>query len=378
MSHESDSKPIMKSPPIIHSYPEHKIPEEYVKYMHETFGHILESSEEIPKEVADFLDSDLPTLEDLPDWVTQEPEMKKDSLMKIGKKVSLTKKFETGIITEKEFNNLVKQLTLGESCDIKGNYSYKTHIILNFITDKLGSDKEFMAHLVIDRDPESLYYTVADIQRCRKELGAIEVWATDSEIKERMGLKRMSNREINKAVEDCADLEFEGKLYCYHDPITKRYKSYDVGGAEKHFFGFVREKSGKVARRTGYKENAYCFTFNTLLSNILLANMMNGNLQLQHNDFYQLRGGIQNMLNHTLMWERPTFINLKTACALFRITTKHIKWQQELCEENFNVAKRARFIDWSKFGKGSKVRYKITKKERLLQPKEVKLLPENT
>jgi hypothetical protein len=318
-----------------------------------------------------------PEFEDLPVWLTRAP--KRDVVaIKKAKRASLAKKFETGIVTEKGFNNLVKQLILGESCDIKGNYSYKTHIILNFITDKLGSDKEFMAHLVIDRDPESLYYTVADIQRCRKELGAIEVWVTDSEIKEKMGLTRMSNKEINKAVEDCADLEFEGKLYCYHDPITKKYKSYDVGGAEKHFFGFVREKSGKVARRTGYEENAYCFTFNTLLSNILLANMMNGNLQLQPKDFYQLRGGIQNMLNHVLMWGSPTFINLKTLCALLGIKSKHVKWQQKYCEDNLNVAKKAGFIDWSKFGKGSKVRYKITKKGRLLQPRKIELLPENT
>jgi hypothetical protein len=316
-----------------------------------------------------------PEFEDLPVWLTRAP--KRDVVaIKKAKRASLAKKFETGIVTEKGFNNLVKQLILGESCDIKGNYSYKTHIILNFITDKLGSDKEFMAHLVIDRDPESLYYTVADIQRCRKELGAIEVWVTDSEIKEKMGLTRMSNKEINKAVEDCADLEFEGKLYCYHDPITKKYKSYDVGGAEKHFFGFVREKSGKVARRTGYKENIYCFTFNTILSNILLTNIMNGNIQIKSKEFYQLRAGLQNLGNYILMWKAPTFINLKTLCALLGIKSKNITDQQRYCEDNLNKFKELGYITWVKFGKGIKARYKIWKKERLLQPRKIGLLPE--
>ena len=375
MHWREEEKPTMKCPPIIHTYPEPAIPEEYVKYMHDTFGHILESQEEIPKEVADFLGS-VQKFEDLPDWVTkEEPEMKKDALMKISKKASLAKKIDLGIVSEKGFSNLVKQLILGESCDIKGNYSHKTHMILDFITGKLCNDKEFTAHLVIDRGDEKPY-TLKDIQRCREESGAIELWATDSEIKEMLGLTRMSNKEINKAVEDCADLEFEGILCCYYDAETGKYKSYDLGGSQKHFFGFVREKTGRVASRTGYEENAYYFIFDTILSSILLTNIMNGNIQIKSKEFYQLRAGLQNLGNYVLMWKTATFINLKTLCAMLGIKSKHVKWQQRLCEDNLNEFKELGYITWVKFGKGSKARYKIWKKKRLLQPKEVELLPE--
>ena len=370
-----------KRPPVINIYQNYEPPEDYVKYMHDTFGHIINSKKEVPKDVEDFLGADFCTQEEeeLPNFsqeqeLTRDFEIKKDSLMKIDKKISLAKKFDIGIIAEKGYSNLVKQLILGESCDIKGNYSHKTHMILDFITDKLCSNKEFTAHLVIDRG-DVKPYTVEDIRRCHKESGAIEIWATDGEIRNTLGLKRMSNREINKAVEDCADLEFEGKLYCYYNTETRELKSYDVGGAEKHFFGFVREKSGKVATRTGYEENSYCFRFNTILSNILLTNIMNGNIQIKPKEFYQLRGGLQNLGNYIFMWKNATFINLKTLCALLGIKSKNTTDQQKLCEDNLNEFKELGYITWVKFGKGIKARYKIWKKERSLKPEKSKLLP---
>jgi hypothetical protein len=61
-----------------------------------------------------------------------------------------------------------------------------------------------------------------------------------------LGLVRASNKEIAQAVEDCADLEFYGELFCYYDAKTGKYRSYDLGGSQKHFFGFIRAKSGKI------------------------------------------------------------------------------------------------------------------------------------
>jgi hypothetical protein len=111
----------------------------------------------------------VPKFEDLPDWKTKEkPEVEKDALIKASKKVSLVNKIDLGIVSEKGFSNLVKQLVLGESCAIKGNYSYKTHMILDFITHKVCTEwKEFTAHLVIDKGDEEPF-TIEDIQYCRE------------------------------------------------------------------------------------------------------------------------------------------------------------------------------------------------------------------
>lgn len=370
---KSDSKSKTSNPPIINDYPEHEN-KEHIKqmknYMMEKFGHIINSPDEMPAEV--------PTFDDLPDWVTkEESETKKDvALIKRDKKTSLAKKFDLGIISEKGFSNLVKQLILGESCEIKGNYSYKAHMILDFITHKLCyKNKEFMVHKVVDRDNENLI-TVDDIENHRTLWGSVRIRATDSEIKKTLGLTRMSNKDIFQAVADCADLEFEGSLYCYYDAETRELKSYDLGGSQKHFFGFVREKTERVASRTGYVENAYYFIFDTILSSILLTNIMNGNIQIKSKEFYQLRAGLQNLGNYILMWKAPTYINLNTLCALLGIKSKNTTQQQRYCEDNLNELKELGYITWVKFGKGSKARYKIWKKKRLLQPEAVVLLSE--
>lgn len=328
-----------------------------------------------------------PIISDLPEWVTKEPE-KKDTLALInkGKVKKLITAMDIGIVSEKGFSNLVKQLTLGNECSIKGNYNYKTHMILDFLIHKIAIEcKKLTADLIINKDEDGPY-TIKDIQNaCEESWEPIKVFATDKEIKETLGLKNiMSNREIAEAVVDCSELTFTGDICCYYNPVTKLLTSYDLKGADARLFGLIRKKTRHVSSRTGYQENAYSFRFVTIFSYILLANIMNGNLQIKPKEFYQLRAGLQNFLNYVLMWastwKKPTIIDLDMLCKLFGIESKNVTDKQRYCEKNLDEVKK--YIYWAPVPKsrGKNKRYRVWKKAMLLKPRELPedINPKNT
>lgn len=358
---------------------------EYEEFMLKVYGNIINSSKN--KTLQEIIESlgEIPEQEDLPEWLQTDPDKEselhipgqtekqkadREELIKRIKEKRLIHKFDWGVIAEKGFSYMVKELLLEENCKVIGKYDHKVQMILDCISHTLVAEhilsKKVIARHVVRKDN---YYTVEKLEAIKEEMEyEVKVILKDSEIKQILGLEdQLSNREIFEAFNNLLDIQIEGKFNCYYDPTNTKYREAGLGDNEKLFSDLVYDRTCKKARRTGYEEHRYCFIFRTRLSKIFLANILNGNIYIKPKKFYRLRSGHQNILNHILPVQGYTRLSLTDLSKLVGLKVERTNRQQQLVEKYLNdLVNHGYLRKWKKYGTGKKTYYVLYKEKNYL------------
>jgi hypothetical protein len=239
---------------------------------------------------------------------------------------------------------------------IVGDFNYKvkwihdcfTHILKKEYVDKAPKLKEAIFR------PEDKDKILAHINEFRSYLPQLKF--TDAQFRKITGLKKVSGEEINQLVESYRKLDIKGEIFSYWDKEINRWIRASFSGS---IADVLTLETGKISPRGNKPEHEYCFSLNAG-GFLLFHNLLHRRYKSFPKDFYQLRGGAQDIYRYVAQFNASDLLIRTMSKILGYGETKNISERKKRIDYYLNELKENGFIkDWSRRGRGQKTVYHI-------------------